>query len=200
MNEEKFDQWAILEEVWRPVVGYEAYYEVSNMGRVRRIGRAARHGKGHGGGVKVGRILKSFVLKDGYSRTQLWVEGKPINCLIHCLVAEAFIGQRLPGMEVNHKNLNRLDNVVTNLEYVTHSENNLHSYRNSKRKAPEMPRGEAHHNAKLTTEQVMEIKKTYQRRKIGFGITALARKFKVDHHTIRSIIIGETWKEVTCGK
>jgi hypothetical protein len=59
-----------------------------------------------------------------------------------------------------------------------------------------MPKGEDHPNSKLTVEQVKEIKRCYQRRKVGFGITTFARRFGVDHSTIRQIIIGNTWKEV----
>lgn len=133
--ENKFEEWAILDEVWKPIIGYEQYYSVSNRGRVMRTGKAARHGLGRGGGARLNRILKSHIdPKDGYVHIQLWVEGKPINKLVHCLVAEAFLGPVPDGFEVNHKHGIKTDNRDSEIEYLTHSENNLHSYRTGLKK------------------------------------------------------------------
>lgn len=129
MSEDKQELgWTVVEE-WRPVVGFESLYEVSNVGRVRRIGKAARTGKGHGGGARIGLILKLRKHRGGYLMAQLWCNGKLTGRLAHCLVAPAFIGARPEGLDINHKDGDKTNNSVGNLEYVTRSENNRHAYR-----------------------------------------------------------------------
>lgn len=123
--ETKFEE----KEEWRPIVGFEGLYEVCSLGNVRRVGKAARQGKGRGGGARIGLILKPQPRKDGYIHVQLWKEGKPEIHLVHCLVAEAFLGPAPLGYEVNHQNGRKEECYVSNLEYVTRSENNLHAYR-----------------------------------------------------------------------
>ena len=119
--------WAMTEE-WRSVIGYEGLYEVSDQGRVRRVGQAAISGKGRGGGAKIGRILVPQKVWTGYLSVPLWKDGKQHNCLIHMAVAAAFIGQCPPGKEVNHKDGKKDHSNVDNLEYLTRSENMKHAY------------------------------------------------------------------------
>ncbi len=126
---EPFSGWAILEEEWLPVVGFEGIYEVSSLGRVQRIGRAARRGAGRGGGARIGRIRKSQTVPGGYRAVQLWHNGIPTNMLVHVLVARAFLGEPPPGREVNHRSGDKTNNQLANLEYLTRSENNKHAYR-----------------------------------------------------------------------
>jgi hypothetical protein len=111
-------------EVWRPVVGYEGVYEVSDRGNVRRIkpGIATRPGK----------VLKPFPHSEGYLRVSLSVNCKAVNKYIHVLVAEAFYGPCPEGMEVNHKNTEKTDNQLSNLEFMTHGENTLHAKLNGR--------------------------------------------------------------------
>lgn len=118
-----------MSEEWRSVAGFEGLYEVSDQGNVRRSGKAAQHGNGYGGGARLGRVLKPQVVNGGYLVVQLWQDGRPRTCLVHSLVAVAFLGSMPEGQEVNHKNGNKLDNTPGNLEYLTRSENNLHAYR-----------------------------------------------------------------------
>lgn len=117
-----------MNEIWLPVIGFESTYEVSDMGQVRRSGKAHRAGKGRGGGAQLGRLVKQHITRFGYVHVQLWMQGKPKMKLVHRLVAEAFIGPRPRGLVVNHKDGRKTNNVPSNLEYVTSSQNNKHAY------------------------------------------------------------------------
>jgi hypothetical protein len=119
-----------MSEEWKPVVGFEGLYEVSDLGRVKRIGKAAQNGKGHGGGARIGRILAPQKHKGGYVAVQLWKNGKMIRPLIHRVVAAAFIGEIPGNHQVNHKDGDKKNNAHSNLEYVTRSENMDHAYKN----------------------------------------------------------------------
>jgi hypothetical protein len=115
-------------EEWRPVVSFEDLYEVSDAGRVRRTGKAHKAGNGQGGGARIGRILKQQPF-GGYRAVFLWKEGRQRTCLVHVLVAAAFLGPCPDGMEVNHKEgRHKWDNSVGNLEYMTRSDNAKHAY------------------------------------------------------------------------
>lgn len=111
-NNNAFEGWAILEE-WRSVVGYEGLYQVSDEGRVRRGGR----------------VLKRQHTANGYPVVQLWRDGEPKTCLVHRVVAEAFIGTVPDGKEVNHRDGDKENATPSNLEYVTRSENSIHAYK-----------------------------------------------------------------------
>lgn len=100
-------------EVWKDIAGYDGLYQISNKGRVRN----ARS------------ILKTFVCGSGYSEIILTKNRKRKPKLIHRLVAEAFLLNPVGKREVNHKDGNKLNNDVGNLEWVTPSENQAHSRR-----------------------------------------------------------------------
>jgi hypothetical protein len=107
-------------EEWRPVVGFEEWYEVSDLGRVRRI-RSQR-------GVVVGRILKASPNTDGYPHLALTVAGVPKSRTVHTIVADAFLGPRPPKHNVDHKNGVKSDCRLANLGIVTHSENRRRAF------------------------------------------------------------------------
>lgn len=110
-------------EKWRPVVGYERVYEVSNLGRVRSLSREwfqkSRKGFFHKHHIK-SRILRSGLTAQGYPSVVL---GRGNTRLVHRLVAEAFIGPPLNGQEVRHKDGSRVNCVHGNLEYGTRAQN-----------------------------------------------------------------------------
>lgn len=184
-----------MSEIWKPVVGFEGLYEVSDLARVRRVGPAARNGKGRGGGARLGRPIAPQKHKGGYQAVQLWKDGKMYRPLLHCVVAAAFLGAPPPGMEVNHGDGDKSRNVLDNLEYMTHGDNMLHAYATGLRKPARMPTGEKHHGSKLTVQQVLEIRRLYVPKVVG--IVRLAKQFGVDHTTVSAIVRRETWKELT---
>jgi len=175
-------------ETYAVVEGFEGLYEVSNLGRVRRVGGAAKTGNGRGGGALVGRVLTT-VRRGGYAGVQLWRDGRVRNVLVHRLAAAAFIGPLPDGHEVNHIDGNKNNNTISNLEYVTRSENLKHAYRTGLRVAS-VRSGESHHNARLLDAQVAEIRRRYQPRKYGFGAVCLAAEFGVSPSTINRIVRG----------
>lgn len=107
---------------WRPVVGWDGVYEVSSAGDVRRVVG--------GQGARAGSMLKGRASAGGgdtwrtrYLKVALHWNGKRHDKPIHHLVAEAFLGPRPLGLEINHRDGNPQNNAASNLEYVTHSEN-----------------------------------------------------------------------------
>lgn len=98
-------------EVWRIIEEFPNY-EVSNLGKVRSL--------------RTGKLLKYDLYEQGYYRVQLYKNNKKKNRRVHRLVALTFIPQIQDKPDVNHKNLNKLDNSAANLEWVTWEENNEH--------------------------------------------------------------------------
>lgn len=109
-------------ETWRPVVGYEDLYEVSDQGRVRSLDRVFVRTNGVPQSVK-GRVLKPGTDKDGYRTVALSRGGKATTRRIHRLVLSAFVGPCPTGQEVRHLNGVPGDNRLSNLAYGTSSEN-----------------------------------------------------------------------------
>lgn len=116
-----------MQEEWRPVVGYEGSYEVSNYGEVRGVDRWVP--SIHGERFKKGVIKNKKTDKDGYFRVYLSKSSKKKQFMVHRLVAEAFIKNPDNRPVVNHIDGNKQNNAITNLEWCTRSENDLHAFR-----------------------------------------------------------------------
>lgn len=107
-----------MKELWKDIKDYEGIYQVSNLGRVKR--------------VATGRVLKGCKDKYGYLRVDLCKNGKHKNHKIHRLVAQAFIPNTENKLEVNHIDENKTNNTVSNLEWMTAKENSNHGTRNER--------------------------------------------------------------------
>jgi hypothetical protein len=177
------DGWGIgmnRGERWKPVVGLEGYYEVSNYGDVWSVRRERR---------------LAITDRKGYNEVSMCVNYKQYHRLVHVLVAAAFIGPCPKGKEVNHKDLNKRNNWYGNLEYMTHKKNCAHAIANGRwtsKEANSHP-GEKNGGAKLTWEQVRQIRKLYKSGKQNRY--ALADKFGVSEAAIYYIVNGQAWKE-----
>lgn len=141
----------IIHEEWRPVQIDEGY-EVSGCGKVRSIDRVKIRKNGSPQRLK-GRPLVACLDSKGYPQVSL---GGKRHAMVHHLVATAFIGEKPDGLMVNHKDGNKQNNRVENLEYVTHQQNTKHAFDmglvNLKRFY-----GEDHTNSKVSNAQRVEI-------------------------------------------
>lgn len=114
-------------EQWREVRGFEGFYAVSNMGRVKSIHRTICRDGGKPRTLP-DRFMTGAVKSNGYVHVSLRKPGqKQIKRHIHRLVAEAFL-KRAPHQEVNHIDGNKLNNSVSNLEWCTRAENMAHAW------------------------------------------------------------------------
>ena len=109
-------------EIWKPISGYEGFYEVSNLGRIRSLERIVECSDGRKRKIK-DRTLKGSSYSGGYSGVTLHKDGCAKFVNIHRIVAEAFVPNPLEKEEVNHKDENPSNNHASNLEWVTHKEN-----------------------------------------------------------------------------
>lgn len=105
-------------EIWEDVIGYEGVYQVSSFGRVKSFwfGRE--------------KTLKAGVDGVGYYTVALYFNKKPKTKTVHRLVASTFLG--ISDLQVNHKDGNKLNNHISNLEYVTNRENQIHRRKSEK--------------------------------------------------------------------
>lgn len=113
MNIKRYNEQFI--EVWRPVVGFEGYYMVSNLGRIKSLHKRYE-----------GLILTPYDEGHGYRMVDLYKDNIKQKCRVHRLVAMAFIPNPLNKREVDHINFIRDDNRACNLRWATSKENQNH--------------------------------------------------------------------------
>ena len=167
-------------EVWRWVVGYEGYYKVSNFGRVWS--------------VRWKRLKALMYRDDGYVDVGFCVDYKQKHPLVHVLVAQAFIGQKPKGMDVNHKDLNKSNNDWRNLEYVTRRYNCNHAIRGGhKPRKGCQAKGSDHYLSKLTEDDVRKIRQLATRK---YTQDEIAEMFGVNRSNVSMIVSRVTWKHV----
>ena len=113
-----------INEIWKPVPGYEGLYECSNQGRVRSLNRITIDKNGNNKKFK-GRILKLSLNNSGYYRVELCKSSKLKRYTVHQLVMITFRNYKPNGNKtvINHKNNDPLDNRLVNLELRTQREN-----------------------------------------------------------------------------
>lgn len=168
-------------ESWKPVVGFEKRYEISDLGRIRSLGNGS--GRYPFGTTKTLSIANKG---RGYSGVCLWANNKGASVYIHHLVARAFIGPRPAKFEINHIDGNKANNHVGNLEYVTSSQNKKHGVAIGQYKV-----GEKNPSAKLLNSDIPIIKEMF---KCGAEQKLIADVFQVSRSVISVICSGKSWK------
>lgn len=171
-------------EIWKPVVGYEGLYEVSNQGNVRSLDRTVEHGC-KGTQFCKGKMLKKSTDDIGREQVDLWKNNKPIKKRVSILVAEAFIGPRPEGLLVLHGEKGVSVNTPENLSYGTHSKNQGED----KLRDGTDNRGEKQGRSKLTKDQVIRIKINREK----WTPSRWAKEFNVSPANICAIKKGRSW-------
>lgn len=117
-----------MEEIWNPIYNYEGYYEISSDAKIKSIDRVV---KSKSNRFCKGKILKQTNDKYGYKTIQLNKNGKRKVYFVHRLVILSFFGVDTNDNknQVNHKNGNKSDNRLSNLEWMTASENTKHAWK-----------------------------------------------------------------------
>lgn len=118
-----------IEEIWKDVKGYEGLYQISSLGRIKSLKKIDDYGK-----IIKENIRKLQIDKDGYFMISLWNKGKCKTLRVNRLVAETFIPNPNYKPVVNHIDGDKQNNIVSNLEWCTGSENDLHAYKLGLRK------------------------------------------------------------------
>lgn len=166
--------------IWKDIPGYEGKYQASTDGLIKSLSYL--------GSAGVEGILANCPNSKGYAQIILRKDNKPRSWRVHRLIALTFIGPS--DLTVNHKNGNKLDNRLENLEYLTNAENMRHAYVTGIRTNPH---GEEHGGSKLKESEVRLIRKSPN---IPGSGRALAKQFGVSPGLISAIRKGRLWKNL----
>lgn len=169
-----------MREEWRCLYDYDGTYEVSNYGNVRSNSRKKR-----------GKALKPTISERGYYTVTLLNGDKRRLYFIHSLVLTHFVGPRSNGEQADHKDADKTNNHVSNLQWLSQSEN-----RKKQTTQGGDSYGESNGQAKLCDDAVREILETKKISKArNWGAARLARKFGVHQATIYRVVSGANWKK-----
>lgn len=182
-----------MNEQWQPIFG--GIFEVSDCGKVRRSQPGIRNRKCI--------ELKQQITQSGYSRVCLRLGTSTKNCFVHRLVAEAFLGPISDGLQVNHKDGNKLNNHLSNLECVTPKENSQHASmfglkpsgdRHYTRVTPNRrPKGETLNRGHLTAQDIKTIRLLKSN---GLAGKDIATRFGITPSTVSKITKLQAWSHV----
>ena len=168
------------------MVGHEGRYEVSDLGRVASLPRTVPCGPGSKGVRYIRhRIMKTCIDRDGYEH----VSPDGVRQAVHRVVALAFLESDPLRPFVNHRDGDKRNNCLLNLEWCNHSENIQHRQRVLKKNI-----GAKNYNAKLTDAKVIRARRLYA---TGTTLTEIAKGYGVSLGTISSAVTGRHWKHLT---
>lgn len=160
-------------EIWKLIQDYGGLYEVSNTGKVRDI---------------KGNVKPMYKNNKGYYCLSLYYKGKTYHPLIHRLVAKAFIANPNEYKQVNHKDCNKENNTVSNLEWC----NQRYNY-DEGMKTFQYSHNENHYFAKLKNSDIPVIYELY---KIGFTRVTVSRIFNINSSSLEAIEKGISYREL----
>jgi hypothetical protein len=169
----------------KPIPGFDGKYEIDLAGNVYAMTAYQRYA--------AGRTLRVTHSKDGYAYVGLYWKGKVVSGYIHRLLMLTFNPiENAQDFEVNHIDLNKSNNDLTNLEWLTHQANIQHAHKMNAWDA-NGPKGETTITAKLTDENIRQIRIL---RQAGVTFKAIGAQFGVSNTAIRDVIIGRSWGHV----
>lgn len=173
------------EEIWKDIPGYNGKYKASNLGNIKSMNY-------HRG--KKEKILKSYKNHSGYFMVSVCRNNKRETYSCHYLVAITFIPNPENKPEINHRDLNKKNNCIENLEWITHIDNAKHAVKNGVKFGGnhEYCMGEKNVTSKLKNKDIPIIRSLYP--KLNF--VQIAKKFNVNRKTIEHIIYKRTWKSI----
>lgn len=174
-----------MKEIWKDIKEYEGLYQCSNLGNIHSLDRYYYESSGRKN-FRNGKTIVPSKNKNGYLQFALYKKSKRKMVYVHIVVAETFIENSKQLKTVNHKDGNKLNNCVDNLEWCSYSENNLHSYRKLKRKC-------SNEGAK---PKIVYIIDTVTKTMKYYGlITATSKQTELSHTQInRYIHSSKKWK------
>ena len=182
----------IMTEIWKDIKGYEGFYQVSNIGKIRSVDRLV-HNPRYGFQKLKGKLLSASPNSHGYPQIGLTQKGKRKTLKVHSLVALYFLDKISNKNEVNHKDGDKLNNRVENLEWCTRSENILHAFAFDLK---EKPKGELNGQSKITKAEVIEIREMYKGRGKGLSLAKIALIYNLGSTQVSRIIKKQSWRHV----
>jgi hypothetical protein len=169
----------------KPIPGFDGRFEIDLAGNVYAMVAYQRYA--------AGRTLRTQYSKDGYVYVVLYANGKSHMGFIHRLLMITFNPiENAHEMEVNHIDLDKGNNSLTNLEWLTHQANIQHAHRMNAW-GDNQVRGEHMNTAKLIPDQVREIRRLHA---TGMNMCVLGRQFKVTPENIRAIVYRQSWRHI----
>lgn len=177
--------------IWKSISGFGSKYVVGNDGSIKKL-RHEYINRWGGVSVRAEKYVTQARDKDGYLRLALLNKGKAKYFYAHRLVAQCFIGNDKGKPCVNHKNSDRDDNRVENLEWVTPKENVWHGilHGNDSRK------GQDNGNSKLSELRVSRIKRLLKHGKDRYTVSYISDAFNIPPSTVSHIKTGLTWGHI----
>jgi len=177
-------------EIWKSVKGYEGLYEVSNFGRMKSLSKKVRNGA-NSYCVRKEIILTGTISNKGYVKVILVKDGQKQQYSVHRIVMMMFVPNPNNMPQVNHLDTNKQNNAVSNLEWCDGSRNMKHACKNGLR---DFLKGETHPTAKLSTKEVLEIRRIWDTNMVK--IHEIAEIFNITYANAQSIVKRHSWKHI----
>lgn len=174
-------------EVWKPVVGYEGRYEVSSLGRIKALARNIHYKDGRVGSLEE-RLIKGTLTKAGYFVVSFDSKKRK---LVHQVVAEAFLGVPEYKLTVNHKDGNKTNNTLENIEWNTYKQNNDHARETGLNKQHGMNCNLSKHSDQF----IDAVRNVYRKYRPNYA--ELGKLFGLTGCHARQIVLYETRKKAT---